>query len=171
MLFWVTYLKLILKIHARNEKLFEHKKSCEKGIIKDAIIYLVYSHRGNKLFLIKCKSDLFVQSVFIENGGGWKNPLDVIWSNPPAQAGSPKACCPEPCSEGFWVCISMETPQPHWATCACAHPHSKTVFPDVQREPLVSACVHCPLTCGWAQMGGICLHLLSNVSPDICVNG
>lgn len=38
-----------------------------------------------------------------------------IWSNPPAQARSPKASCPGPCPESFWAPPRMETAQPFWA--------------------------------------------------------
>lgn len=36
----------------------------------------------------------------------------------PDQAGIPRACCPGPCSGGFWRSPSRETQQPLWAACA-----------------------------------------------------
>lgn len=37
-----------------------------------------------------------VKAAFVErqNGRGWKEPLDVIWPYPPAEAGLLRACCP-----------------------------------------------------------------------------
>ena len=35
-----------------------------------------------------------------QNGRGWKGPLWVIYSNPPAEAGSPTAGCTGPCPGG-----------------------------------------------------------------------
>jgi len=35
-----------------------------------------------------------------QNGRGWKGPLWVIWSNPPAEAGSPTVGCRGPCPGG-----------------------------------------------------------------------
>ncbi|GAB0182080.1 mitochondrial enolase superfamily member 1 [Grus japonensis] len=32
---------------------------------------------------------------------GWKGPLEVIWSNPPPQAGPPRASCPRPYPDNF----------------------------------------------------------------------
>jgi len=52
--------------------------------------------------------------------GGWNGPPEVIWSNLPAQAGSPKASCPGPCPDGFWICLRMETIWPLWTNCSCA---------------------------------------------------
>lgn len=36
-----------------------------------------------------------------QNGWGWEGPLEVILSNPPAQAGSPRAGWQGSCPEGF----------------------------------------------------------------------
>jgi len=45
---------------------------------------------------------------------------EVTWSNPPAEAGPPKASCPWLCPVSFWVSPRRGTPQPLWATCASA---------------------------------------------------
>ena len=53
-------------------------------------------------------------------GRGWKGPLWVIWSNPPAEAGSPRAGCTGPCLGGSGISPEKETPQPPWAAWARA---------------------------------------------------
>ena len=68
----------------------------------------------------------------------WKGPLEVIWSNPPPQVGPPKASCPGPSLDGFWISPRMETLQLFWATCASVRSFSQwKVSPAVQREPPV----------------------------------
>ena len=54
---------------------------------------------------------------------GWKGPLWVIWCNPPAEAGSPRAGCTGPCPGGSWTSPEKENPQPPWATCSRAPSH------------------------------------------------
>ena len=34
----------------------------------------------------------------------------------PAQAGTPRASCPGPCPDSFWISPAIGTPQPLWAT-------------------------------------------------------
>ena len=51
-----------------------------------------------------------------QSGWGWKGPLEVVWSNLPAQAGPPRASRPGPCPDDFWTSLRMETPQPPWET-------------------------------------------------------
>lgn len=48
--------------------------------------------------------------TFIEtqNGWGWKEPLELIWSNPLAQSGL-LVICAEPCLESFWISARWET--------------------------------------------------------------
>lgn len=58
---------------------------------------------------------------------------EVILSNHPAQAGSPRAGCPGLAFE----CLRWDTLQPFWATCSIAHHHSKKSFPDAQTASLV----------------------------------
>jgi len=55
-----------------------------------------------------------------QNVRGWKGPLWVIQSNPPAQAGSPTAGCRGPCPGRSWISPEKETPQPPWAACSSA---------------------------------------------------
>ena len=55
-----------------------------------------------------------------QNSRGWKGPLWVIKSNPPAEAGSPTAGCTGPCPGRFWISPEKETPQPPWAACSSA---------------------------------------------------
>ena len=60
-----------------------------------------------------------------QNGWGWKGPLEVIWSNTPAQAGPPRSACLGPSPGHFWISPRMQTQLPLWATCACAHSPSQ----------------------------------------------
>ena len=55
-----------------------------------------------------------------QNGRGWKGPLWVTQSNPPAEAGSPTVGCTGPCPGGSWISPEKETPQPLWAACSTA---------------------------------------------------
>lgn len=55
----------------------------------------------------------------------WRGPLEIIWSNAPAQAGSARAGCPAPCPAGFRVSPLMEAPQPLWDLFQCLMTHSK----------------------------------------------
>ena len=84
-----------------------------------------------------CQKDLeftFLFSFWIsseitesQNGQGWQGPLWVIQSNPPAQAGSPRAGCTGPRPGGSWISPEKETPQPSWAACSRApSPSAKT---------------------------------------------
>ena len=50
-----------------------------------------------------------------QNSRGWKGPLWVTQSNPPAEAGSPTASCTGPCPGGSGISPEKETPQPLWA--------------------------------------------------------
>ena len=63
-----------------------------------------------------------------QNSWGWKEPLEVILSNPfnlPAQAGPPRAGCPGPCPDSFWISPRMDTPQPLWVAYASARSPSQ----------------------------------------------
>ena len=59
----------------------------------------------------------------------------------PAQAGPTSASCTGPCPNGFQVSPRVEKPVP-----VLSHPHSRKVFPAVQRESLVFQVV--PITAG-----------------------
>lgn len=63
-----------------------------------------------------------------QNGWAGKGSPDVIWANPPAQAGPPRPSYPGPRPVGFWVSPRMMTPQPAWPSWASAHPDSKKCF-------------------------------------------
>jgi len=73
--------------------------------------------------LEKRKQSLPLQSLYhwttstiteLENGRGWKGPLEVIWFNT-VQEGSSKKGCSEKYPDGFWVYPKMVTSQPLWA--------------------------------------------------------
>jgi len=55
-----------------------------------------------------------------QNPGGWMGPLQIIKSNPSAQAGLPGLCPVE-----FRGSQRTESPQPLWATCASVWPPSQ----------------------------------------------
>lgn len=57
----------------------------------------------NSVFIIHAISTAYTFFYFTEsqNGRGWMGPLEVTLSNPPAQAGSPRAGCPGPHPDGF----------------------------------------------------------------------
>lgn len=88
------------------------------------------------------------------NGLGWKGLLEVIWSNPPAQAGTHGAGCPTPCPSGFWRSPVEETPQPLWATCASTP--SPTQWRSASRcsegASRVPVCAHWLLSWHWAPL-------------------
>jgi len=44
-----------------------------------------------------------------QNGRGWKGPLWVTQSNPPAEAGSPRAGCTGPCPGRVWISPEKQT--------------------------------------------------------------
>lgn len=56
---------------------------------------------------------------------GLKGLLEVSWSNPFAQMGSPRASCPGPRPEGFWISPKMEALLPPWAVCTSAQWHHR----------------------------------------------
>jgi len=76
-------------------------------------------------------------SVFLEKGAyiyrskqrvtgwGWKGPLELILSNPSAQAGTLTAGCPGLSPDNIWISPRRQTVQPLRATCASAWPPSQ----------------------------------------------
>jgi len=69
-------------------------------------------------------SPLFTE---LQTGWGWKGHVEVIWSNPLAQAGLPKASYPGLCRDGFWISPRRETPQPSRETfCSTSQNHRIT---------------------------------------------
>lgn len=53
-----------------------------------------------------------------ENSGGWKEFLDVIWSDIYLDQGKLTSGCWGPCSVESCISPRMESPQPHWANFA-----------------------------------------------------
>lgn len=49
-------------------------------------------------------------SSYNQSGWDWKGPLEVIWSNPPAHGGQPRATCPEAGPDGFWIPLRLGIP-------------------------------------------------------------
>jgi len=89
-----------------------------------------------------------------QNSRGWKGPLWVIWSKPPAEAGSPTAGCKGPCPGGSWISPEKETPQPPWAAYSSAPSPSegRNSSSCSDRTSFASGCAHCPLSCHWAPL-------------------
>lgn len=61
----------------------------------------------------------------MQNGQGWKAPLEVIQSKWSVQAGSPRAHYLGLCPDSSWVPLEKETPQPLRQTCSSAQSASK----------------------------------------------
>lgn len=82
---------------------------------------------------LACRSLLSVLTDFTEpqNGLGWKEPLEVIVSNPTVQTGPCRADCLGLFPGGSWILPRMDTPQPLWATC---QHHSRKGFSYVQTQ-------------------------------------
>ena len=89
-----------------------------------------------------------------QNGRGWNGPLWVIWSNPPAEAGSPTVGCRGPCPGRSWISPEKETPQPPWAACSSAPSPSEGRSSSSRSDGTAysSVCAHCPLSCHWAPL-------------------
>ncbi|PKU40316.1 hypothetical protein llap_9380 [Limosa lapponica baueri] len=70
---------------------------------------------------------------------GWKGPLEIIWSNPTAKAGPPRAGCTGTCPGGFGLQMSpeKETPPPLWAACSSALPPSNPLLYPLQQFPVL----------------------------------
>lgn len=81
---------------------------------------------------------------------GRTGPLEVIWSNLPAQAGLSWAACPGLCLDSFPVSSRMEIPLLLLVTCASAQPpYGEKMLSDVQKESPVFQFVpiaSCPIT-------------------------
>lgn len=79
-----------------------------------------------------------VSLVESQNGWGWNGTLEVIWSNSPVQAASPRTGCPGLCPDSFWISPRIETLQPSWTACTRAQsPAEQKMSPYVQTEPPV----------------------------------
>ena len=89
-----------------------------------------------------------------QNGRGWKGPLWITQSNPPAEVGSPTAGCIGPCPGGSWISPEKETPQPPWAACSSALSPAewRNYFTCSDGTSCASFCAHCPLSCRWAPL-------------------
>ena len=59
-----------------------------------------HAHRKKKYIFLSSSDIKFFDIVISLNGRGWKGPLWVIWSNPPAEAGSPTTGCTGPLPGG-----------------------------------------------------------------------
>lgn len=83
-----------------------------------------------------------INRVFItESQKGWGCVRRDIWKsagpNPAAQAGQPRAGCPGQCPNSFWRSPQGLHNLSNQPSTVLHHPHSKEMFPDVQREPLI----------------------------------
>lgn len=88
-----------------------------------------------------CSSLLKMGVTELDKGGDWQEPLQVIWSKPSVQTGTPRAPRPGPTPNLFFFFISpqRDTPPPPWAIYASAWSTSQQeVFPvpDIQRKPV-----------------------------------
>ena len=98
-----------------------------------------------------------------QHGRGWKGPLWVIQSNPPAEAGSPRTGCTGPPPGGSWISPEKETPQPPWAACSRAPSPSegRSCSSWTWGSCSASVCAHCPLSCRCAPLKSVWPHPLA----------
>ena len=92
------------------------------------------------------------QATVSQCGRSWKGPLWVIQSNPPAQAGSPRAGCTRPHPGGSAISPEKETLQPPWAACSSAPSPSegRSSSSCSDRTSHAPVCPLFPLSCRWA---------------------
>ena len=104
-----------------------------------------------------------------QNVRGWKGPLWVIWSNSPAEAGSPAAGCTGPCPGGSWISPEKETPQPPWVACfrASSPSEGRSSSSCSAGTFYASVCAHCPLSCCWAPLKRVWPHPPDTHPSDI----
>ena len=81
------------------------------------------------------------------------------------QVGSPRASCPVPCPDVFWISPRMETLPPPWPTCASARLPSmgKSVSWCSEGTSCFSVCTHCLWSCHWAPLRRARPHPLSTL--------
>ena len=88
-----------------------------------------------------------------QNVRGWKGPLWVTQSNPPAEAGSPRAGCTAPRPGRAGISPEKQTPQPPWAAWARApSPSEWSSSSSSAGTCCASFCARCPLSCRWAPL-------------------
>jgi len=103
-----------------------------------------------------------------QNGGGWKRPLWVTQSNPPAEGGSPRAGCTAPRPGGAGISPEKETPQPPWAACSRAlSPSEGNSSSCSVGTAQASVCARCPLSCRWAPLERVWPHPPDTHPADI----
>jgi len=70
---------------------------------------------------IPSRSEILLQRITeSQNRRGWKGPLGISYSSPPAKAVSPTAGCTRACPGRFWISPEKETQQSLQAACSCA---------------------------------------------------
>lgn len=90
---------------------------------------------------MKKKNHRTIQS---QNGWSGKEPLEMSWSNYPAQIGWPTAHCPGPCSDIFCMSPRRDTTHlPGQPVHVLSYPCNEKLLHDVQR---VSVCASGPVT-------------------------
>jgi len=127
-------------------------------------------HPGSTSLLLSGFRKGFSSSTESQNVRGWKGPLWVTQSSPPAEAGSPRAGCTGPHPGGAWISPEKETPQPPWAAWARSPSPSEGRSSSASSAGTSSAsvCAHCPLSCCWAPLKRAWPHPPDTHPADIC---
>ena len=125
---------------------------------RDELSVLSWHLKNFLIYTVASPLENFILPSITESQSGWgrKWPLEIILSSPLAQAGPPRASCPGPCQDSFWIPSRMKTPPPLWAACTSTQSPSqgKRVSWCSQEAFCVSVCAHCLLTWIW-----ICIAL------------
>lgn len=112
-----------------------------------------------------------LQRGFTENGG-WKGPLQVIWSNPLlGQWPSARASCSGLCPGRFWRSPRMQTPQPLWLLQYLTTPMIKNCFIVFRLNSMCPVCAHCLSPWHWAPVKRAWLQLLCTLPAGIFIHG
>ena len=90
-----------------------------------------------------------------QDGWGWKVALEVIWSNFPLKAGSPRAGWSGAPPVGFLISPMMEASQLWWATSFTLLTVKNFCL---NRNSYSSVHPHCSLSCPWASLRRVWLH-------------
>ena len=98
-------------------------------------------------FLISISSPVSVSChTESQNGRGWKGPLEIIYSNPPAKAGSPQQAAQDLVQAGLEYLQRRRIHKPPWAACSRAPSPSegRSSSSCSDETSYASVCAHCP---------------------------
>lgn len=108
-----------------------------------------------------------LQRGFTEHGG-FKGPLEVIWSNPLlVQWPSARASCSGLCPGSFWRSPRMQTPQPLWLLHYLSTPSRYNYFLAFRLNFMCPVRAHCLSSWHWAPVRRAWLQLLCTLSSGL----